>query len=331
MSEGDKIELIEQLRRENALLASFVKRHEHILQSEEIPEADDVKQAKGKKGRGKEEKAMKPLSIEDKLSLALKEIEDLQEDVTQGTNEGEKINLHLRAMITAADALISDTMKEAHDFKRCVIVGEGGSSNVSAEKVIQYFEDHTKTLNARVEKLGVKNTNLMRSAGKLKKQLQQKEDTGEVLHAIDYDQLKIENQQHLERIEQKNQELLRLKITSGNTILVLNQLKKQLSALTEESTWLKAELKAREAVSQKLQQDMITATRQEHAVISVQRGLKQEQHGANEPQPIDYIKVKAKEADLIKARDNYRRKIEIAEARVRRGRTGGRLEGATID
>jgi len=41
-----------------------------------------------------------------------------------------------------------------------------------------------------------------------------------VLHVIDFDQLKIENQQYLEKIEERNNELLRLKLTTGNTVQV---------------------------------------------------------------------------------------------------------------
>jgi hypothetical protein len=42
----------------------------------------------------------------------------------------------------------------------------------------------------------------------------------QVLHVIDFDQLKIENQQYLEKIEERNNELLRLKLTTGKTFQV---------------------------------------------------------------------------------------------------------------
>jgi len=50
----------------------------------------------------------------------------------------------------------------------------------------------------------------------------QKEEMGEVLHEVDFNQLKIENEQYLEKIDEKNQELLRLKLMAGNTLQVLN-------------------------------------------------------------------------------------------------------------
>lgn len=43
---------------------------------------------------------------------------------------------------------------------------------------------------------------------------------GEVLHLVDFDQLKIENQQYMERIDAKNKELLQLKLSTGKTVQV---------------------------------------------------------------------------------------------------------------
>ena len=55
----------------------------------------------------------------------------------------------------------------------------------------------------------------------MEQQLHQKEDMGEVLHVVDFDQLKIENQQYLDRIEERNTELLRLKATTGKAVQVI--------------------------------------------------------------------------------------------------------------
>jgi len=44
---------------------------------------------------------------------------------------------------------------------------------------------------------------------------------GEILHEVDFQQLKIENTQYLEKIDEKNQDLLRLKLMAGNTLQIL--------------------------------------------------------------------------------------------------------------
>ena len=53
----------------------------------------------------------------------------------------------------------------------------------------------------------------------------QKEEMGEVLHEVDFNQLKIENSQYLEKIDERNQDLLRLKLMAGNVLQVLNTYK----------------------------------------------------------------------------------------------------------
>lgn len=42
----------------------------------------------------------------------------------------------------------------------------------------------------------------------------------QVLHLVDFEQLKIENQQYLERIDAKNKDLLALKLSTGKTVQV---------------------------------------------------------------------------------------------------------------
>jgi Domain of unknown function (DUF4201) len=56
-------------------------------------------------------------------------------------------------------------------------------------------------------------------------QLRQKDSMGDALHYIDFHQLQIENKQYVGRIEERNEELLRLKMTTGRTVQALNTFK----------------------------------------------------------------------------------------------------------
>lgn len=74
-------------------------------------------------------------------------------------------------------------------------------------------------------KLALKNSSLRQKKSKLQSQLKQKEEAGEVRQEVDFEQLKIENKQYNEKFEEKNDELLKLKLSSGNTLQVLNSYK----------------------------------------------------------------------------------------------------------
>ena len=48
---------------------------------------------------------------------------------------------------------------------------------------------------------------------------------GEALHEVDFQQLKIENEQYLEKIDEKNTELMDLKLKASKSLQVLNSYK----------------------------------------------------------------------------------------------------------
>ena len=50
----------------------------------------------------------------------------------------------------------------------------------------------------------------------------------QVLRQVDFDQLKIENQQFLDRIEEKNNTMIQLKLLAGRSLHELNQQKRKL-------------------------------------------------------------------------------------------------------
>ena len=79
---------------------------------------------------------------------------------------------------------------------------------------------------------------------------------GEVLHEVDFNQLKIENSQYLEKIDERNQDLLRLKLMATNVLQVLNTYKKKLSVLTMESDRLKSEINQRKDLMGKIDSEM---------------------------------------------------------------------------
>lgn len=82
------------------------------------------------------------------------------------------------------------------------------------------MEDRLKAKDNLIEKLDLKNHSLQTQRWKLSQRVAQKEQMSDMLNAVDFDQLKIENQQYLERIEEKNTELLQVKLTTGRTVQV---------------------------------------------------------------------------------------------------------------
>lgn len=114
-----------------------------------------------------------------------------------------------------------------YEFERDIEKGARNprTNKVVGEKVRRYLEEYLKRRNEKIDKLKLKNSTLKGQKKKLSMQLKQKEEMGEVLHEVDFNQLKIENQQYIEKIDERNQDLLKLKMTAGNTLQVLNAYK----------------------------------------------------------------------------------------------------------
>jgi hypothetical protein len=87
----------------------------------------------------------------------------------------------------------------------------------------RFFEDNISNKQVLLEKVNLKNSTYKAAITKLEAQLAHKEELGEVLHLVDFDQLKIENQQHMDMIDVKNKELLALKLANGHTVQVLRR------------------------------------------------------------------------------------------------------------
>ena len=71
-----------------------------------------------------------------------------------------------------------------------------------------------------VQRVRLKNIHLSNQLKRIELTLHQKEELAEGLHLIDFEQLKIENQSLNEKIEERNEELLKLRKKTTTTVQV---------------------------------------------------------------------------------------------------------------
>ena len=89
---------------------------------------------------------------------------------------------------------IAQVKKDVYEFRREIVIGgeSARTGKIVAEKVIRYFEEKLRAKDSMIDKLKLKNSSLKVQVQKLDKSLGEKAEMGEVLHAIDFDQLDIE-------------------------------------------------------------------------------------------------------------------------------------------
>ncbi|KAJ3393348.1 hypothetical protein HDU84_002143 [Entophlyctis sp. JEL0112] len=294
---------------------------------------------KKKKGE-KTKEADKPIALtpEQKSEIATRELEELRDEIEKQKEEWGKILDNHRAELEEVEIRVSEIKKSMYEFKRDIVqqAVNPRTGKVVAERVLRYFDDKIRAKDAIIEKVRLKNATLKVQKNKLHLQLKQKEEMGEVLHAIDFDQLQIENKQYLAKIEERNAELLKLKMTAGNTVQILNFYKasgaaflqlaclhlsttqKRLQLLTGESNKLKTEIEQRTEFLGRLNSEAEVVLEETRQAESINERLKTKNEEFKVPHVMEYVHLKTQQYELMKKVKSWERKVEIATMQTHR-------------
>ncbi|XP_057349538.1 coiled-coil domain-containing protein 113 isoform X6 [Manis pentadactyla] len=153
----------------------------------------------------------------------------------------------------------------------------------------------------------------MRANAEWDLQRHEKEEVGEALHEVDFQQLQIENAQFLDTIEARNQELIRLKLVSGNTLQVLNTYKSKLQRAMEMSINLDKEILLRNELLEKIERETLQAEEDQAKAEALNKKLRKQLAEFRAPQVMVYVREKILNGDLEKTIKTWERKVEIAE------------------
>jgi histone deacetylase 6 len=93
-----------------------------------------------------------------------------------------------------------------------------------------------------VQRVRLKNIHLTNQLKRIENTLRQKEELAEGLHLIDFEQLKIENQSLNEKIEERNEELLKLRKKTTTTVQILTHIREKLQFVEKENNNLSSQL-----------------------------------------------------------------------------------------
>merc|ERR1719460_3403814 len=129
-------------------------------------------------------------------------------------------------------------------------------------KIIQEVEDFELDKDAEVEEVRGSNISLKNRMAKLEQALRKKDELADNLHVIDFEQLKIENQTLNEKIEERNEELHKLRKKTVITVQVITHMREKLQFIQQENQVLKTEL-AQLDTELASQRDLVAKTKHE--------------------------------------------------------------------
>ncbi|XP_011827188.1 PREDICTED: coiled-coil domain-containing protein 113 isoform X2 [Mandrillus leucophaeus] len=222
---------------------------------------------------------------------------------------------YAQAIIEEAEIRWNEVARAVHEFEKDILkaISKKKGSILATQKVMKYIEDTIRRRDNMKEKLRLKNVSLKVQRKKLLSQLRQKEEVGEALHDVDFQQLKIENAQFLETIEARNQELTQLKLSSGNTLQVLNAYKSKLHKAMEIYINLDKEILLRKELLDKIEKETLQVEEDRAKAEAVNKRLRKQLAEFRAPQVMTYVREKILNGDLEKSIKMWERKVEIAE------------------
>ncbi|XP_012503305.1 PREDICTED: coiled-coil domain-containing protein 113 isoform X2 [Propithecus coquereli] len=222
---------------------------------------------------------------------------------------------YAQAIIEEADIRWTEVQKEVHEFEKDILktISKKKGSILATEKVMKYIEDTNRRRDNMKDKLRLKNISLKVQRKKMLLQLRQKEEGGEALHEVDFQQLKMENAQFLETIEGRNQELIQLKLASGNTLQVLNTYKSKLHRAMEIHISLDKEYLLRNELLGKIERETLQVEEDRAKAEGLNKKLRRQLAEFRAPQVMVYVREKILNGDLEKSIKMWERKVEIAE------------------
>ena len=305
---------LNQMRLENSVIQKFIEKKTVELGVDD----EDKKKKKIKKNYASK------LTIDQKYDIANIIHEEIHAETASNRKNSEKMIDTLRAVLEETEIRIGELKRDAYEFKRDVVVGAENSrtGNVMAERVTRYFEDKLKQVDAVLEKLRLKNSTLKSQINKIEHQLSQKEEIGDVLHYIDFHQLQIENKQYVAKIDERNEELLTVKLSTSKTITALNECKKRLNEKLEEHSWLEKEVSCKQAILCKLEIESTKVEKESRLETHKKSRLRQALEEISEmPDVEDYIEQKRQMYDLDTKLKTWTKKVEIMEMAARKARS----------
>lgn len=255
------------------------------------------------------------LTADQKCEIASKEIDELKDDTNRAAEMAERSLDSYKAVLEETEIRMNEIKIELHEFDRDVNKGAINPLNkkIITEKLFKYFDDRIKDRDTLIEKLKLKNSSMRKKKAKLLNELREKEELGEVLHEVDFKQLKIENKQYIEKIDEKNAEMIKLKKMVGIVTQTLNHRKNQLNQYSKEYDTILNEIKTRVSILSKLSTETAIVEKEHAKEENKNRKLRAQLENYKVPDINDYVSAEDCLYNLNKEVKVWERKCEIAE------------------
>ncbi|KFP64171.1 Coiled-coil domain-containing protein 113, partial [Cariama cristata] len=250
------------------------------------------------------------LTTEQKCELAEWELTEVEDEIQRMKQDSEQTLQTLEAVIEEADVWWTDVKKATSDFEKDIIISVSSKkgSIIASEKLLRYMEEKNCQRDLPREKLRLENDLLEAYKTQLQPQVRQMEKT---LREVRLQQLRVRNAEQQEKIDEKNQELLQLKLTIEKTVKVLNFYKLQDTIKTSKS--LMKDISQRKELLEKMEREAALVEEQRAKAESGNWQLRKQLSDYSVAPVLSYVQKKMAVTDLQNSLKAWERKVAVAK------------------
>ncbi|KAF4758783.1 coiled-coil domain containing 96, variant 2 [Perkinsus olseni] len=303
------VALTEQRNRLEDMLRQAREQKGRLLKDRDILEARtaqwiDLEKKRNQEGEkpGEEAVAEPDIKVTDhKYVTVLHSVHSARLGLREQEDRSTKAVDDLGAVLEDKKAKVGECRDALREFKRQVARNSEyvRSGKKIPLKVIQEVEDFELDKNSEVEEARGTHITLKNRLTKLEEELRKKDQLAEGLHLIDFEQLKIENQTLSEKIEERQEQVQKLKKKTVTTIQVLAHMREKMQFLEKRGETIHSSLAEldKELVGQR---DLIAKTKHDRDEHRTENDRLRQQAGIVDSKLItkDHENRKARVAEL---------------------------------
>lgn len=181
--------------------------------------------------------------------------------------------------------------------------------------MFRFLNDWLKNAEFALEKLRLRTNSLRSQQRQLRIVQSRKEELGEKVHTVDFEKLRIENKNLLEKIEQMNAHLIEMKRINGKANLMLTVHKNLLQQQTAKLNSIKRDVERTEAKMQAFEKEVDVAEREVEKETKKYDSLQAKVANYQVPGVMEYIRKKDELRDVRRMVATLKRKLTIQDVR----------------
>ncbi|XP_022206909.2 coiled-coil domain-containing protein 113 isoform X2 [Nilaparvata lugens] len=256
------------------------------------------------------------LSVSFFTELITRELEELKTALETLSKEGQATMFNLNAQIAEKRLALEAVKSLCAAFEQNVLIDglDPLNGRLSSQKYLRFVNDTTlKDLELKYGKMRLRCSSVRSQLVRVRAQYEQRVELGDTIHAVDFDELTIHNKAHSKVIDDKNNQILKLKKVTAicGQNLITNY--RNFERILEDHKNSVVKIKERENTLEKIISEAKEAG--DGIELAQRQNTQIEELITNYTAPavMDYIKLKAELLELKRNMNIWTRKVDLQQ------------------